>query len=125
MFKGAIPFEEGICGYPRSVQEPKAKKNSPKKHDENEKDDENDEPRSLGMPVAQRRNIISPPRKWWVNWQHDRSPFRDDTSGDTQPRIPILRPTFSSTSRACSNSSFVCIAVMMVRMRALPSGTVG
>ena len=39
--------------------------------------------------------------------------------------IPIRFPTLFNTSSACCSSSFVCVAVMIVRMRALPSGTVG
>ena len=51
----------------------------------------------------------------------------DCTSEDARAytTIPILFPTRFKTSSACCNSSCVCVAVTIVRIRAFPSGTVG
>ena len=53
------------------------------------------------------------------------SPLCGRCNSGVYPRIPIFFPTRCNTPSACCSTSFVCVAVMMVRIRALPSGTVG
>src|SRR2546423_1865551 len=76
-----------------------------------EVDDSNPAPHRCGTARGEHRFLVAP--------------LLGMTREDIQEMISMRLPTSRSTSRALSNCARVCVAVMMVRMRALPSGTVG